>query len=146
MSKPGVYSYNYFFTITLTNLSHPPTSAYSPQDIILYTQEAHLSPKHLRHIQSREWFSILLLLHCSLSVKSNLHGLYINAVMVDIVCCVNHIHFICPLFIVFLKAFQTILHIPYVLCYNLLCDFVSLIFSLIRVHNDLREDIIQGKQ
>ena len=26
--------------------------------------------------------------------------------MVDIVCCVNHIHFICPLFIDFLKAFQ----------------------------------------
>lgn len=37
MSKPSVYSYNYFFTITLTNLPHPPTSAYSPQDIILYT-------------------------------------------------------------------------------------------------------------
>ena len=35
---------------------------------------------------------------------------------------------------------------PYVLCYNVLCDFVSLIFSLIKVRNALWEDITQGKQ
>ena len=35
---------------------------------------------------------------------------------------------------------------PYVLCYNVFCDFVSLIFSLIRVRNALWEDITQGKQ
>ncbi len=29
----------------------------------------------------------------------------VNAVMVDIVCCINHIHFIYPLFADFLKAF-----------------------------------------
>ena len=34
---------------------------------------------------------------------------------------------------------------PYILCYNVLYDFVSLIFSLIRVYNDLWEDITQGK-
>ena len=63
-----------------------------------------------------------------------------------IVCCVNHIHFICPLFVDFLKAFQSVYQLPYILCYNVLCDFVSLIFSLIRVRNALWEDITQGKQ
>ena len=70
---------------------------------------------------------------------------YVNAVMVDIVCCINHIHFICPLFVDFLKAFQSVYQFPYILCYNVLCDFVSLIFSLIRVCNTLWEDITQGK-
>ena len=36
-------------------------------------QAVRLSPKHLRHIQSREWFSILLPLCYSLFVKSSLH-------------------------------------------------------------------------
>ena len=35
-------------------LSHLPTSAYFPQDTVLHIQVAHLLPKHLRHIQSRE--------------------------------------------------------------------------------------------
>ncbi|RRK33958.1 hypothetical protein EBB54_23325 [Schaedlerella arabinosiphila] len=65
--------------------------------------------------------------------------------MVDIVCCVNHIYFICPLFNDFLKAFQSVYQFPYIMCYNILCDFVSLIFSLIRVRNALWEYITQGK-
>ena len=48
--------------------------------------------------------------------------------------------------LIFMKAFQSVHHIPFVLCYNVLCDFVSLVFSLIRVHNALWEDITQGKQ
>ena len=40
---------------------------------------------------------------------------YVNAVMVDIVCCVNYIHFICPLFVDFLKAFQSV-HNPRIFC------------------------------
>ena len=48
--------------------------------------------------------------------------------------------------LIFVKAFQSVHHIPFVLCYNVLCDFVSLVFSLIRVHNALWEDITQGKR
>lgn len=48
--------------------------------------------------------------------------------------------------LIFMKAFQSVHHIPFVLCYNFLCDFVSLVFSLIRVHNALLEDITQGKR
>ena len=70
----------------------------------------------------------------------------VDAVMVNIVYCINHIHFICPLFVDFLKAFQSVYQFPYILCYNVLCDFVSLIFSLIRVRNALWEDITQGKR
>ena len=48
--------------------------------------------------------------------------------------------------LIFVKAFQSVHHIPFVLCYNVLCDFVSLVFSLIRVHNALWEDITRGKR
>jgi hypothetical protein len=58
----------------------------------------------------------------------------------------SYSYLICPLFIDFLNAFQSVYQFPYILCYNVLCDFVSLIFSLIRVRNALWEDIIQGKQ
>ena len=61
------------FTTVLKNPLPPPTFAYFLQDTILHTQAAHLLPEHLRHIQSREWFSNLLLLCCSLSARSNLH-------------------------------------------------------------------------
>ncbi|NBI57425.1 hypothetical protein D3Z53_04915 [Lachnospiraceae bacterium] len=43
------------------------------------------------------------------------------------------------------KAFQSVYQFPYILCYNVLYDFVSLIFSLIRGHNVLWEDITQWK-
>ncbi len=56
-----------------TNLPHPPTSAYFPQDTVLHIQAAHLLPEHLRRIPSMEWFSIYLLPCCSLFVKNNLH-------------------------------------------------------------------------
>ena len=55
------------------------------------------------------------------------------------------LNFICPLFLDFLKAFQSVYQFPVILCYNVSCDFVSLIFSLIRVRNALWEDITQGK-
>lgn len=48
--------------------------------------------------------------------------------------------------LIFMKAFQSVHHIQFVLCYNVLYDFVSLVFSLIRVHNALWEDITQGKR
>lgn len=54
-------------------------------------------------------------------------------------------HFISP-FHENMKAFQSVHHISFILCYNVLCDFVSLIFSLIRVRNALWEDITQGKR
>ena len=40
--------------IICVNHLHPPTFAYFPQDTILHIQAAHLLPKHLRQIQSRE--------------------------------------------------------------------------------------------
>ena len=84
------------FTTIPVNLPHLSTFAYFRQGTSGHIQAVHLLPKHLRHIQSREWFSISS-------------------------------------------------QFPYVLCYNVLCDFVSLIFSLIRVCNALWEDITQGK-
>lgn len=54
----------------------------------------------------------------------------INAVMMDIVCCVNHIHFLSLLFSLFFESISINSQFPYVLCYNVLCDFVSLIFPL----------------
>ncbi|RKI42777.1 hypothetical protein D7V86_04650 [bacterium D16-51] len=62
----------------------------------------------------------------------------------------------------FLKAFQSVYQFPYIMCYNVLCDFVVSAplrsaqsrypldilcphFSLIRVYNTLWEDITQGK-
>ena len=49
-------------------------------------------------------------------------------------------------FKLFFEKFQPVYQFPYIMCYNVLCDFVSLIFSLIRVRNALWEDITQGKQ
>ncbi|NBJ95695.1 hypothetical protein D5281_25170 [bacterium 1xD42-62] len=46
----------------------------------------------------------------------------------------------------FFESIPISLQSPYILCYNVLYEFVSLIFSLIRVHNTLWEDITQGKQ
>ena len=42
----------------------------------------------------------------------------------------------------FLKAFQSVYPFPYILCYNVLCDFVSLIFTLISICNHEGNDII----
>lgn len=55
------------------------------------------------------------------------------------------VNLICPLFLGFTKTFQSSYQLPYILCYNVLYDFVSLVLSLIRVRNVLWEDITQGK-
>ena len=57
-------------------------------------------------------------------------GGYVNAVMVDIVGCINNIYFYLSSFRCFLKAFQSVYQFPHILCYNVLCDFISLIFPL----------------
>ena len=88
------------------NLPHPPTSAYFHQDRALRIQAVRLLPEHLRHIQSKGQFLILLPLYCSLSVKSSLHKCIRQCCYGEY--CINHIHFICPLFIDFLKAFQSV--------------------------------------
>ena len=57
----------------------------------------------------------------------------------------------CPLFIVIFKAFQSVYQFPYILCYNVLSDFVPPHFfprcvaSFIRIRNALWKDIIQGR-
>jgi hypothetical protein len=54
--------------------------------------------------------------------------------------------FICLRYLKNIEAFQSVHHIRYILCYTLLRDFASLVFSLIRVHKALWDDITQGKQ
>ncbi len=44
-----------------------------------------------------------------------------------------------------MKAFQSVLPVLFISCYNLLQVFVSLIFALMRVHNMREKDITQGK-
>ncbi|NBJ04222.1 hypothetical protein D3Z62_30405 [Lachnospiraceae bacterium] len=71
--------------------------------------------------------------------------------MVLIVFCIYefHILFVLPLLIEFSKkfkkAFQSILPVLFISCYNLLQVFVSLIFALMRVRNMREKDITQGK-
>ncbi len=44
------------------------------------------------------------------------------------------------------NTFQSVRQFLYVLCYTVYMILFLLIFSLIKVHNDLWEDIIQEKQ
>ncbi len=44
----------------------------------------------------------------------------------------------------FKKAFQSVLSAQFILCYNLLQVFLSLIFALMKVRNMREKDIIQG--
>ncbi|EEA81743.1 hypothetical protein CLONEX_02334 [[Clostridium] nexile DSM 1787] len=45
-----------------------------------------------------------------------------------------------------IEAFQSVHHVIFILCYNVLSDFFALVFSLIRVRKLIWEDITQGKQ
>lgn len=67
-------------------------------------------------------------------------GVYVNAVMVDIVCCINYIHFYLSSFHRFFESISISLPIP--ICFVILFYMISFfIFSLIRVRNALWEDI-----
>ena len=44
------------------------------------------------------------------------------------------------------EAFQSVHHVTFISCYNMLSDFLALVFSLIRVRKLIWEDITQGKQ
>ena len=44
------------------------------------------------------------------------------------------------------KAFQSVIHVLFILCYNLLQIFLSLIFALMRVRNTREKDITRGKE
>ena len=44
------------------------------------------------------------------------------------------------------EAFQSVHHVTFILCYNVLSDFFALVFALIRVRKHWRDDITQGKQ
>ena len=39
------------------------------------------------------------------------------------------------------EAFQSVHHVVFILCYTVLEDFLFLVFSLIRVHKSIWEDI-----
>ncbi len=60
----------------------------------------------------------------------------------------NKPNFFRPFFLCFgkfVKAFQSILPVLFISCYNLLQVFLSLIFALMRVRNMREKDITQGK-
>ena len=44
-----------------------------------------------------------------------------------------------------MKAFQSVLHVLFILCYNLLQVFLSLIFDLMRVRNTREKDITRER-
>ena len=44
------------------------------------------------------------------------------------------------------EAFQSVHHVTFILCYNVLSDFFALVFALIRVRKHWWDDITQGKQ
>ena len=44
------------------------------------------------------------------------------------------------------EAFQSVHHVIFILCYNVLSDFFALVFTLIRVRKHWWDDITQGKQ
>ena len=44
------------------------------------------------------------------------------------------------------EAFQSVYHVTFILCYNVLSDFFALVFALIRVRKYWWDDITQGKQ
>ena len=44
------------------------------------------------------------------------------------------------------EAFQSVHHVTFILCYNVLSDFFALVFSFIRVCKHWWDDITQGKQ
>ena len=77
-------------------------------------------------------------------------GVDVYAVLVRIVFCVNNIHIVSPsnqlIKIRNSEAFQSVHHVSFILCYTVLYDFVSLVFSLIRVRKHWWDDITQGKQ
>ena len=47
----------------------------------------------------------------------------------------------CQSFVIKLEAFQSVHHVVFILCYTVLEDFLFLVFSLIRVHKSIWEDI-----
>ena len=77
-------------------------------------------------------------------------GVDVYAVPVHIVFCVNNIHIVSPSNqLIKLKkseAFQSVHHVTFILCYNVLSDFFALVFALIRVRKHWWDDITQGKQ
>ena len=72
-------------------------------------------------------------------------GVDVYAVLVRIVFCVNNIHIVSPSNqLIILKkseAFQSVHHVSFILCYIVLYNFLSLIFSLIRDRKLVWEDI-----
>ena len=73
-------------------------------------------------------------------------GININAVLIRIVFCKYCSHRILSLLIIQSsvkksEAFQSVHHVSFILCYIVLYNFLSLIFSLIRVRKLVWEDI-----
>ena len=62
---------------------------------------------------------------------------YINAVVVNVVICINYVHSTNPLFCKIQKSISSSSHSLFILCYNVICDFAFLIFALTRVRKTL---------
>ena len=78
-------------------------------------------------------------------------GIYINAVSVWIVFCKYRFHHIESPYhsinhqLQKSEAFQSVHHVIFILCYNVLSDFFALVVALIRVRKHWWDDITQGK-
>ena len=135
----------------LMNLPHPPTSANSPQDIISHIQAVHRLQVRSMHSLIQVWFLNLFRLpnsQCGAYNRQKYKHQY--CCVVD---CILQISFLSYLISLSFnqslqksEAFQSVHHVIFILCYNVLSDFFALVFALIRVRKHWWDDITQGKQ
>ena len=135
----------------LMNLPHPPTSTNSPQDIISHIQAVHRLQVRSMHSLIQVWFLNLFRLpnsQCGAYNRQKYKHQY--CCVVD---CILQISFSSYLISLSFnqslqksEAFQSVHHVIFILCYNVLSDFFALVFALIRVRKHWWDDITQGKQ
>ena len=131
----------------LMSLPHLPTSANFHQDIILHIQEDHQWRVRLMHSLILVWFL------SSFQLPNNQCGAYSQQRCKHQYCCAWD----CILQILFSsyqislslnqhllqksKAFQSVHHVTFILCYTVLYNFLALVFALIRVRKHWWDDI-----
>ena len=146
--KNSMYSHFRF----LKNLLHLPTSTYYHRGIIVHILMVYQLQVRLMHSLNRVWFSNFFGFPAVNTQHVASICININAVLSGIVFCkyrshriespyhsINHL-------LQKSEAFQSVHHVTFILCYNVLSDFFALVFALIRVRKHWRDDITQGKQ
>ena len=154
----------------LKNLLHLPTSTYYHRGIIVHILMVYQLQVRLMHSLNRVWFSNFFGFPAVNTQHVASICININAVLSGIVFCkyrshriespyhsINHL-------LQKSEAFQSVHHVTFILCYNVLSDFFglrcrfgrhraevhrtscALVFALIRVRKHWWDDITQGKQ